>query len=491
MADLTWEDLLRPHLHDPDVVITPGRYLAVAGGGGVTFNRDGGMKIEGAAMENMDILEIWALRSSQKDNFISLNLTGIGRNNVDHRYWAVWRSHMMTVAICDFHGILHNYKARFWSEDIYQRVQAALKEKYKDQPLPQRRDGVTGQKAKAKDFHLGGCATFTLGVFPLGLGIASGIIIGEAASSLTFCKANTLCLLTAGLRGSALGFAIGFAIIFLLLKFISGLRGFLYDLFHSLTSVGKRSTQQAVPGDHPTPHLSTMKQEPSPTSPVPQQPSSSPPAFELPAWPDPDQSAAPPVTPTQYSAPTPASPLPPAPAPTPPLVEHVRPQPISAPHSSDLPTRPSQTQIAPVESISDPYSSEAGVNLIQSGPRAELTAQQQAILQEIESVVMLMDNAFKIPVINRTVGIDPLMGMLWGFGGVASLFPAGYIIVRAATLGIPVEKLAAMLRNVLVDAAVGVVPVAGQVSDFIIKANTANLNIIYKHFGMPPYKKRR
>lgn len=124
-------------------------------------------------------------------------------------------------------------------------------------------------------------------------------------------------------------------------------------------------------------------------------------------------------------------------------------------------------------------------------PMARLDERQQAILREIEAVVMLMDNAFQIPIIKRNVGLDPLMGMAWGVGGIVSLFPAGFIIVRAAMLGIPPDKLGRMLRNVGFDTVIGVIPVAGQLSDFIIKANTANLNIIYKHFGMPPYKKRR
>jgi hypothetical protein len=379
MVVLTWEDLLRPHLHDPDVVIMPGRYLAVAAGGGVTFTNEGGMTIEGDAMENIDILEIKALRASEDDNYISLNLDGISRNYVDPKYTAIWRSHIMTVAICDFHGILYNYKDRYWNEDIYQRVQAALKEKYKDRPLLRRQDGVTGQRERAKDFELGGCSTFILGIFPLGFAILIGISIGQFASSLSFCKANTLCLMFAGIGGTAAGFAIGFAIIYLLLKSIFGLRGFLYDAFHLLFSIGKRSAPQAIPGDYSTPAPSTMSQEPPPTPPDPQQPSTSPPAFELPAWPDPDQSVATPAAPKQYSAPLPVNPPPPAPAPAPPG-EQIRRQPISVPHPSDLPTGQSPTPVTAVEPSLDAYSSAGDLNLIQSGPRAELAPHQQAIL---------------------------------------------------------------------------------------------------------------
>jgi hypothetical protein len=122
---------------------------------------------------------------------------------------------------------------------------------------------------------------------------------------------------------------------------------------------------------------------------------------------------------------------------------------------------------------------------------ARMDERQQAILQEITEVAQLLDSAFNIPIINKSVGLDPLIGMAWGLGNLVSLFPATYIIIRSTTLGLPSYKLVRMLRNTLIDTGIGLIPLAGQATDFFIKANIANLNVIHDHFGLPPYKRPR
>ena len=122
---------------------------------------------------------------------------------------------------------------------------------------------------------------------------------------------------------------------------------------------------------------------------------------------------------------------------------------------------------------------------------ARLDERQQAILQEITEVAKLLDSAFNIPIINKSVGIDPLLGTVWGLGDAVSFLPATYIILRSTSLGLPSYKLVRMLRNVLIDTGIGLIPIVGQATDFFIKANIANLNIIHEHFGLPPYKRPR
>ena len=122
---------------------------------------------------------------------------------------------------------------------------------------------------------------------------------------------------------------------------------------------------------------------------------------------------------------------------------------------------------------------------------ARMDERQQAILQEITEVAQLLDSAFNIPIINKSVGLDPLIGMAWGLGNLVSLFPATYIIIRSTALGLPSYKLVRMLRNTLIDTGIGLIPLAGQATDFFIKANIANLNVIHDHFGLPRYKRPR
>lgn len=103
----------------------------------------------------------------------------------------------------------------------------------------------------------------------------------------------------------------------------------------------------------------------------------------------------------------------------------------------------------------------------------------------------LLDSAFNIPIINKSFGVDPLLGTVWGLGDFVSFLPATYIILRSASLGLPSYKLVRMFKNTLIDTGVGLIPIVGQASDFFIKANIANLNIIHEHFGLPRYKRPR
>jgi hypothetical protein len=130
-------------------------------------------------------------------------------------------------------------------------------------------------------------------------------------------------------------------------------------------------------------------------------------------------------------------------------------------------------------------------SLLPVTPMARLDERQAAILREITEVAHLLDSAFNIPIINKSFGVDPLLGTVWGLGDAVSFLPATYIILRSASLGLPSYKLVRMLKNTLIDTGIGLIPIAGQAADFFLKANIANLNIIHEHFGLPPYKRPR
>jgi len=119
-----------------------------------------------------------------------------------------------------------------------------------------------------------------------------------------------------------------------------------------------------------------------------------------------------------------------------------------------------------------------------------MTPQEKLIIQEITEIVRLMDSAFTIPIIKKSFGIDPLLGLIWGFGDVVAVIPALYIVARSKFLGLPNFKLIKMLRNLGLDAGIGLVPFVGQAADFFFKSNVKNLNIIHDHFGLSPYKRR-
>lgn len=64
-----------------------------------------------------------------------------------------------------------------------------------------------------------------------------------------------------------------------------------------------------------------------------------------------------------------------------------------------------------------------------------------------------------------------------------------YIVYEAMRLGLPRAKLLRMLRNVGVEAALGTVPLLGDLFDVVWKANLRNVDIIDEHFGMLPNRR--
>ena len=109
-----------------------------------------------------------------------------------------------------------------------------------------------------------------------------------------------------------------------------------------------------------------------------------------------------------------------------------------------------------------------------------------ARVERLRRVARLLDSAIGIPGTRFRVGFDGLVGLIPGGGDALTALFALWIVYEARRLGLPGTKIARMLLNVGVDAAIGVVPVLGDLFDFAFKANLRNIAIIDRHFGEPP-----
>ncbi len=75
--------------------------------------------------------------------------------------------------------------------------------------------------------------------------------------------------------------------------------------------------------------------------------------------------------------------------------------------------------------------------------------------------------------------LDPIIGFFVpGLGDIITTILGGYLVSIAARRGVPPIVIARMLLNLGVDAAVGIVPVVGDVADFGIRANVKNLELL-------------
>lgn len=104
-----------------------------------------------------------------------------------------------------------------------------------------------------------------------------------------------------------------------------------------------------------------------------------------------------------------------------------------------------------------------------------------AVRQRVEALEQLLEGAFVIPVINRRVGLDAIVGLVPVLGDVVTAAMGAYIVWEGHNLGLPKWKLWRMAGNVAFDSAVGAVPLAGDLFDLLFRSNTRNLRIIKRH----------
>jgi len=104
-----------------------------------------------------------------------------------------------------------------------------------------------------------------------------------------------------------------------------------------------------------------------------------------------------------------------------------------------------------------------------------------AIRQRVEALERVLERSFTVPGLNRSVGLDAIVGLVPVAGDLISAAMGMYLVWEARNLGMSKFQLARMTANVGFDTLVGAVPVAGDVFDFMFRSNTRNLKLIRRH----------
>lgn len=117
---------------------------------------------------------------------------------------------------------------------------------------------------------------------------------------------------------------------------------------------------------------------------------------------------------------------------------------------------------------------------------APLSAEQRRrTLARIERLTVLMDSSLRVPGTSFRVGLDPLIGLIPGIGDAAGMIISAYPLFEARRLGVPAHTLARMSLNLLADAAIGAIPLVGDLFDFTFKANRRNLRLLRQALDSP------
>lgn len=119
-------------------------------------------------------------------------------------------------------------------------------------------------------------------------------------------------------------------------------------------------------------------------------------------------------------------------------------------------------------------------------PRPQAGADAARRLRRIERLSWVLDRS--IPIGRWRIGLDPILGVLPGFGDWIGALLSLYVLYEGARLGVRGGVLVRMTWNILVETMVGAVPVLGDVFDFVWQANTRNMALIRRHYrpGLEP-----
>ena len=99
---------------------------------------------------------------------------------------------------------------------------------------------------------------------------------------------------------------------------------------------------------------------------------------------------------------------------------------------------------------------------------------------QIESLSRLLDTSIPLGRSGFRIGLDPLIGLIPGIGDAIGALLSGYIVLQAAYLGASRWLLIRMLGNIGIETLLGVIPVFGDLFDFVFKANQKNVALLRK-----------
>src|SRR5213082_381613 len=100
------------------------------------------------------------------------------------------------------------------------------------------------------------------------------------------------------------------------------------------------------------------------------------------------------------------------------------------------------------------------------------------IERELEVLTQLMDNQFRIPILDWRFGFNAIIDLIPEFGDIATTIVALYILVSAVRYRVPKITLLRMGLNIAIYFLGGLIPFAGDLFDAWWKPNIRNINLL-------------
>jgi hypothetical protein len=110
---------------------------------------------------------------------------------------------------------------------------------------------------------------------------------------------------------------------------------------------------------------------------------------------------------------------------------------------------------------------------------------QLATNEHLDYVAALLDDIFRIPGTQIRFGLDALIGWVPGIGDAMTGIASFLIVFASWRRGAKAVTLVRMTANVLLETAIGAIPVAGDVFHVIWKANRRNYRLLLREKDQP------
>lgn len=101
-------------------------------------------------------------------------------------------------------------------------------------------------------------------------------------------------------------------------------------------------------------------------------------------------------------------------------------------------------------------------------------------IRDLELISKWLDTKFQGP-FGIKFGFDGLIGLIPGFGDLITTGLGSYILIRATNFNTPKIVIVRMAFNIVVDQLLGMIPILGDIFDFVWKSNEMNYKLVTKY----------
>ncbi|HKL14066.1 MAG TPA: DUF4112 domain-containing protein [Balneolaceae bacterium] len=102
-------------------------------------------------------------------------------------------------------------------------------------------------------------------------------------------------------------------------------------------------------------------------------------------------------------------------------------------------------------------------------------------LSRLERFSYWTDSNIRVPFTRFRFGLSPLIGLIPGAGDFAGLILSLYVLYEARKVGADSSVKRKMIRNMLLEFTLGLIPVVGDAFDAVFKANTRNTELLRRY----------